>query len=262
MNIYKKNYFTLKKNNDEKIIYGFFSKKGGCSKKNYQSLNCNLSSDDNKGFVKKNIEIAKNNLNIKNHNLKFIKQVHSTKIVILEEKNYNLSIEADGIITKDKKISLAILTADCAPIFIYDKKNSLICALHAGWKGCLDDIITNAIKEINKINTYKSNLFAIVGPCLNRKNFEVDQEFKNNFILKNKNYEYFFSKLISSEKYLFDMRGLINFQLKENLVHDISNINIDTYTNKNQFFSHRRSFQEKKLPTGRMINIIAFRENS
>ena len=33
-------------------------------------------------------------------------------------------------------------------------------------------------------------------------------------------------------------------------------------TMQNQFFSHRRSFQEKKLPTGRMINIIAFRESS
>ena len=38
-------------------------------------------------------------------------------------------------------------------------------------------------------------------------------------------------------------------------------IDIDTYTNKNLFFSHRRSFQQKKLPTGRMINIIAFKAN-
>ena len=54
------------------------------------------------------------------------------------------------------------------------------------------------------------------------------------------------------------MRGLINFQLFEVGVFNIENIDIDTYSNSKLFFSHRRSTHEKKLPTGRMINIIGF----
>ena len=261
MNIYNKNYFNLKKIDTTQIIYGFFSKEGGFSKKNYTSLNCNMSSGDNKEVIKKNIEISKINLNIKNHRLKFIKQTHSSKIFVISKNNFNLNIEADGIITKDKTIALAILTADCAPIFIYDKKYSLICALHSGWKGCFNNIIKNAIMKIRDINSNENNLNAIIGPCLGKNNFEVSEEFKNNFIKKEKLYECFFIKKLDKVKYLFDMRGLINYQLMQNSINNISNIDIDTYANKNLFFSHRRSFQQKKLPTGRMINIIAFKAN-
>ena len=63
-------------------------------------------------------------------------------------------------------------------------------------------------------------------------------------------------------KDLFDMRGLINFQLKQNFIKNISNDNIDTYDKKNLFFSHRRSLHQNKLPAGRMINIIAFNEKA
>ena len=262
MDIYKKNYFCLNQSNAKKIIYGFFSREGGQSKDNYKFLNCSLSSFDKKNDVMKNIDIAKKNLDIKNHKLKFIKQIHSSKVIIINKNNFNIKNEADGMITKNKKIALSILTADCAPIFIYDNKNPLICALHSGWKGCLNDIITNSIKQITSINHNINNLSAIVGPCLAKRNFEVSSNFQKNFLIKCKKYERFFSKKKESRKYLFDMRGLINFQLKQNLIKNISNIDIDTYDKKNLFFSHRRSFHQNKLPTGRMINIIAFNEKA
>ena len=54
------------------------------------------------------------------------------------------------------------------------------------------------------------------------------------------------------------MRNLIKFQLSENKIMKIDDIDIDTYENKDLFFSHRRSTHLNKLPTGRMINIIGF----
>ena len=44
------------------ISHGFFSKKGGCSKGIYKSLNCGLGSKDKKINVIKNIEVIKKNL--------------------------------------------------------------------------------------------------------------------------------------------------------------------------------------------------------
>ena len=38
----------------------------------------------------------------------------------------------------------------------------------------------------------------------------------------------------------------------------IDDVDIDTYENKDLFFSHRRSAHLNQLPTGRMINIIGF----
>ena len=53
------------------------------------------------------------------------------------------------------------------------------------------------------------------------------------------------------------------FGAKTNLVFPkIINIEIDTYSNKDLFFSHRKAFHNNSLPTGRMINLIGFRDST
>ena len=253
-----KNYFIAEDILAKKIAYGFFSKKGCCSKVNFYSLNCSNTSGDEKKIVKKNIQIAQNKLGLEDCDLKFIKQIHSNKVEIIDKNNLNKMIVADGSITKNKKIALAVMTADCAPIFIFDLESSFVCCLHIGWKGCLNNIVKSAIKKISKFTNNK--LTAIVGPCLSKENFEVEEKFKNNFIKKNLYYENFFIKKSKKLKSHFDMRGIINFQLKNCFVDKISNIAIDTYSNENLFFSHRRATHSSALPTGRLINIIGFRD--
>jgi YfiH family protein len=257
--MYKKNnYFVNKTLFNKKIKYGFFSKIGGLSSKNFFSLNCSLSSGDKKNLVKKNIDIAKKKLFLSDHKLKILDQTHSNKVIIINKNNLKESIKADGSITSEKNIALAILTADCAPIFIYDSDSNFICCLHAGWKGCLKNIVKEAFLKIKKIQKNPNKLNAIIGPCLARKNFEVDRKFKDIFLKKNHKYKIFFSRILKSNKYLFDMRGIIKMQLRDCSIKKISNIKIDTYANHQFFFSHRRSFHQNNLPTGRMINIIAF----
>ena len=51
------------------ISHGFFSKKGGCSKGIYESLNCGLGSKDKKINVIKNIEVIKKKFSCNNINL-------------------------------------------------------------------------------------------------------------------------------------------------------------------------------------------------
>ena len=78
------------------------------------------------------------------------------------------------------------------------------------------------------------------------------------FIKKESIYKNFFIDKDKSNKFLFDMRGLVKFQLIKNGIKNIENIELDTYSNEELFFSHRRSSHKDKLPTGRMINIIGF----
>ena len=254
----KKNYYSNIKFNNKEIVLGFFSRNWGYSKKNFYSLNCSFSSGDKKYLVKKNIENTKKILNLKKTKLKIINQVHSNKVITINKNNFSKKFKGDGMITKDKKISIAILTADCCPVFIYDKDSSFISCLHIGWKGCYKNIIKNAIKKIIKIQPQYKKIFAITGPCLSKKNFEVDINFKNKFQKKHSSYYKFFFKDKIKNKYFFDMIGLINFQLKNNGIKNIENIKIDTYQHKKLFFSHRRSTHHNDLPTGRMINIIGF----
>ena len=251
-----KNYFTHSKIKTN-VKAGFFTRNGGVSKKENYSLNCCLNPKDTKVNVNKNIDICLKNLNIKK-NIKFISQIHSNKIVEINKKNIDNKYFGDGLITSNKQIALGVLTADCCPIFIFDKNKKYICALHSGWKGALKNIAAKGIEYFVKQKIIKKNIVVLIGPCLSFKNFEVSKDFKYKFTSKNKNYNIFF-KHKNKDKDLFNLRRLINFQFKELGIKNIYNINKDTFSNKRVFFSHRRESQ-KFRDTGRMLNIIAFND--
>ena len=185
-----------------------------------------------------------------------INQIHSSKVIKITKSNLNKKIEADGMITSLDNVVLGVLTADCAPIFIYDNKCKYVCCLHSGWKGALKNIAKNAIKIFDKHNINSSNLTAIIGPCLGTRNYEVDKSFEQRFCNKKSSYSRFFRKK-NNIKFFFNLRGLIKHQLKELGLKKIHNVNLDTYSNKSQFFSHRRSFHNDKKTTGRLINLIS-----
>tara|TARA_B110000438_G_scaffold282787_1_gene310125 strand:- start:26 stop:808 length:783 start_codon:yes stop_codon:yes gene_type:complete len=255
----KKNYITSKKYTSSKISFGFFTRQGGFSSKKFSSLNCSYSTDVQDIAVQKNILQAQKELLLDKKKIKFVNQIHSNKIAIINKNNFLNRFQADGMITQDKTINIAVLTADCCPIFLFDDENTFVSCLHVGWKGVHANIIKNALNKIIKIQPNISKIQAIIGPCLNRKNFEVSKEFKKNFIKINSNYENYFTEENKFNKNLFDMRNLIKFQLLENKLMKIDDVDIDTYENKDLFFSHRRSTHLNQLPTGRMINIIGFK---
>jgi hypothetical protein len=251
------NYYISDKFINSKISYGFFTRKGGFSFNNFSSLNCSYNNGDQFIAVKKNIEQAQKKLKLEKKKLKLIKQIHSSKVMMINNKNFLENTKADGMITQNKDISLAVLTADCCPIFLFDDDASFISCLHAGWKGCILNIIKSALTVIKKIQPVTRKINAIIGPCINKKNFEVDKDLKKQFLEIDPIYnKYFINK--NDNKSLFDMRKLINFQLLSNKITKIENIEIDTYSNEELFYSHRRSTHQDNLPTGRMINIIGF----
>ncbi len=248
-----KNYYSIK---NTKITHAFFTRLHGCSKKEYKSLNCSLSNGDNKKIVYKNRLKALKKLKLHKKKLILLNQKHSSKVIQVKKSNLNKKIEADGMITSLNNVVLGILTADCAPIFIYDNKYKFVCCLHSGWKGALNNISKNAIKLFDKHNIKRDNLTAIIGPCLGTKNYEVDRSFEKRFFNKNFSYARFFRKK-NNIKFFFNLRGLIKYQLKELGLKKIHNINLDTYSNKSLFFSHRRSVHKDKKTTGRLINLIS-----
>ena len=253
-----KNFLNVKNLNFSHIKYGFFTRIGGKSKNNFSSLNCSISSGDKITTVKKNIKTASKMIISNNQNLKLVKQLHSNKIIEISKNNFNSELKGDGLITKDFSIALGVLTADCAPIFVFDKKKNFICCLHAGWKGALLNISKKSINLIKKkYHKNLNDLVVIIGPCLAKNNFEVSSIFKKKFIKSNIKYKKFFLKK-NNKKYLFDMRGLINYQFKEMGIKKILNSKHDTYKNEKLFFSHRRSNHKNLTETGRMINIVSF----
>ena len=141
-------FFSKKLNKYKNISHCFFSKKGGFSKGVYKSLNCGQGSKDNKKNIIKNLNLISKKMNISRKQLKLMYQTHSRKVTIINNKNKNLiKFRSDAIITKIKGICLGVVTADCVPIILFDKKNQIIGCIHAGWKGAFSGIIENTLKK-------------------------------------------------------------------------------------------------------------------
>ena len=249
-------FFSKKLKKFKNIRHCFFSRKNGVSKGIYESLNCGLGSKDNKENVLKNLEFVSRKIGCKENLLITLNQTHSNKVVYFENiSDVKNKLQGDAIISKVKNVGISILAADCAPILFYDPKNEIIACVHSGWKGALNGIIENTLKKFNELNSKNEDLIAVVGPCISKKNYEVKEDFFVNFVSKNKKNESFFEKT-DNDKYKFDLRGFINKEISNLNVKNIENIEMDTYSQKDFFYSYRRSQINKEKDYGRCISVI------
>ena len=238
------------------IKHGFFNRKGGKSTGIYQSLNCGVGSSDRKKNVLKNLKIVCKKIGCSKKKLILLNQTHSNRFIFIDKKyKFNKKkIKADALITNVKNVGIGVLTADCVPIFIYDKKLRIISAIHAGWKGAYKNIVHKVIKFFKKKGSLVNNLCAVVGPCITEKNYEIQKDFKDRFIKKNKKNSVFFKT--RKNKTYFGLNNYVYNQLKQKGIKNIELINKDTFDKKNNFFSARRSIHNNENDYGRNISII------
>ena len=246
-------YYSTKLKKIKQIKHCFFSRKNGFSKGIYKSLNCGRGSKDNKNKINKNLNYVAKKMGVKKNKLILMHQTHSNKVVEIKKYNFKNKIKADAIITKMNNIAIGVLTADCVPIIICDERNKIVGCIHAGWKGAFSGIINNTIKKIKKLNS-NNKIYASVGPCIGEKNYEVDIKFYKKFVSKSwKNKIYF--KYKSKTKKLFDLRRFATDKLLKLNV-KVDQIEKDTFAEKSNFFSYRRSQKFKQKDYGRCISAV------
>ena len=237
------------------LKHAFFNSVGGQSKNIYKSLNCGPGSKDKISNIKKNLQIVRKNISKKAKNIFLLHQFHSNKFIYIDEKyNNKKKPKADAVITNQKYLPIAVLTADCAPILIYDSKMKMVAAIHAGWKGAIKGIINKVIKFMIKKGCELKNMTAVIGPSISLKNYEVKEDFKNKFIKRNKKNSIFFKN--KKKKLYFDLTGYIYSSLKIIRIKQIDILKIDTFDIKHKFFSARRALKLKHNDYGRNISII------
>ena len=249
-------FFSKKLQKFENIKHCFFSRKDGFSKGNYKSLNCGLGSADKKKNVLKNLEFVRKKIGCKKETLITLNQKHTNEVICFNSvHDVKNKLSGDAIVSKVKNVGIGILTADCASIFFYDPKNKIIGCSHAGWKGALNGIIKNTVKKFNELNSNNNDLIAVIGPCINKKNYKVKIDLFEKFINQDKKNEIFFEK-IGNENYVFDLRGYINKQISNLNIKKIENIEKDTFSEKDFFYSYRRSCLNNEQDFGRCISVI------
>ena len=249
-------FYSKKLSKFSEINHGFFNKNGGVSNGIYKSLNCGIGSKDKKDSIKKNLIIVKKKISKKPKEIFLVKQVHGNKLIFLGKNSIikNRTIRADAIVTERRIFPIAVLTADCMPILIFDKKRKMIAAIHAGWRGAYKGVIQKVIRFMFNKGCKREDMTVAIGPCISMKSYEVKKKFKNMFIKKDKKNIKFFK--IKQNKIYFDLPNYAKKQVKLNQIKNIDLLNIDTFNKKNNFFSARRSLKLNHNDYGRNISII------
>lgn len=149
--------------------------KGG----NISGLNMSITIEENRALIEKHRQLVLHAIGLKGVGLATGGQVHSSNITIVTEPVFHPQM--DGLITTEKNLCLGILIADCAAVLIADRKNQVIAALHAGWRGAISNIIPDGIEIMLDSGAESREMEVYVSPCISIENFEVGEEVAEQF---------------------------------------------------------------------------------
>ena len=161
------------------------TKYGGYSKGSYASFNCNSYCGDEITDVEKNKELLCRILPEKPAQLFLPHQIHETRILMIDthflslhKDDQGVSLEGvDALVTSVNRICIAVSTADCVPVLCYDRRNHVVAAIHAGWRGTLARIVEKTLWEMNvTYGTCGTDVVVCIGPSISQVAFEVGDE--------------------------------------------------------------------------------------
>jgi hypothetical protein len=231
------------------LIFGF-STKIGLNRAAPYYFNMSLSVNDSKAVVKSNRKYFFRKLGLSESSVALQHQVHGDIVTYINDGNY--CGESDAMLTQTPNLGLAISSADCPAVFLYDSTNRVIAAVHTGWRGTQKKILLKTLSMLIKdFNSKPAEIIAYIAPSISQKNYEVGGEVAAFFEAK--------YKIHKGEKYLLDLKSInkdfmLEFGLRK------KNIQVSTlcsYELKNILHSFRRDGQK----SGRAFGVIALKEN-
>lgn len=236
--------------NDYNLIAAESTRLGGISKFPYESLNLGSFTSDNQIDVTANKKLLYADLGFSMDRVASSFQCHGNEVFNVTEPGHYEGF--DALITRQKNIFLQILVADCVPILLFDPVNEVVAAIHAGWRGTTQKIVSQTLLKMERLfQTKATNCIGYVGTCITQPFFEVDEDvaihFLDKFCLFNK----------ERNKYFIDLKGA-NVQAMIDSGMDINKISISPYCtvqDNHLFFSHRH----EKGSTGRFGVIIGMK---
>ncbi len=117
-----------------------------------------------------------------------LRQIHSNLVVLTNaaDASRQRPLRADGLMTDQPGLLLAIQTADCIPVLVADRKRRAVAAFHAGWRGTVKRIVETGIGRMRlAFGSQPEDLMAAIGPgigaCCYAVGEEVLSEFESQF---------------------------------------------------------------------------------
>lgn len=242
------------------------TRRGGCSSGAYGTFNCSPFSGDEAEKVHNNQQKLCHFLPQLPHELIIPFQTHGVEVRIIdkefieatEQRRGELLDGVDAVVTVEKAYCICVSTADCIPILLYDRKNEVVAAIHAGWRGTVGAIVARTLGVMKEVfDSNGPDILACVGPGISLQSFEVGEEVYDAF--RNKGYDMPRISQWNNEtgKHHLDLWEANRMQLLEFGIpaEQIQVAGICTYIHHNEFFSARRlGIKSGRILSGIMLN--------
>ncbi|MFT4938400.1 MAG: YfiH family protein [Paraglaciecola sp.] len=233
---------------------------GGKSKAPFDSLNVGQHVGDEKSIVAENRALLPNHQNIV-----WLQQTHGNRSIELSSDLLRLATPpiADASFSRRAKLTCAVMSADCLPILICNRQGSCVAAIHAGWRSLASGIIENTLSQMA---CDSDQLMAWLGPAISQKYFEVGEIVKKSFLQHESAFSLVPYSPSGERKFMADIYQIATEKLHRKGLEAVFGGEYCTYSQQQQFFSHRRSshlHQEQtnhptQVSTGRMVSCIYF----
>lgn len=246
-------FYQCRELNDEQVIQAFSTRNSG-------NLALHTGDDSDKVIERRKLWLKALELNL--DNLVSGVQVHGTGVALVDETaagsgafSLNGAIrETDALITNRGGIILAVFTADCIPIFIYDPATPAIAVVHAGWRGAINGITMLAIRRMkDEFGTILDNCHVAIGPSICSACFKVDRQLAERFSAIH-------AQIVTEDESgsKVDLKAFIRLELtgigvNPDRIHDAG---LCTGCQSERFFSYRAEHGV----LGRMMGIIALKK--
>lgn len=235
------------------ITAAFTTRHGGISKAPFSSANLAFHVGDNPEDVLKNHDLLSDKLLFNRHSLIHMRQIHSDKIVIVDETlSFDTPPECDALITNSTDTPLMVMSADCTGVLIYDPIQKAIGAVHAGRVGALNAILPKTIQKMGEaFGSLSENLHIVLGPSIGACCYEINETIASECETKG----YALALRREDEKVFLDVNTILLEQLKELNIENVEVIKHCTSCRCDEYFSYRANAQQ----TGRIAGMIILR---
>lgn len=166
-------------------------------------------------------------------------QKHTGIVHKIEE--HSGPVVADAVITSQKNLLIGVIVADCVPLLLYDRRNKVIGAVHAGWRGTGEKILINTIDKMEyEYRSKPEDMLLAIGPSIRGCSYEVDRNVKDEVFRATGDGDYYIKK---GEKYFLDLSIANKIQALNRGIPETAIWRSDdcTFCDPDRFFSYRYS---------------------
>ena len=227
------------------VPHCFTTRFGGISSGHLESLNLGIRRGDEWENVLKNYDILGESIGFDPKKLVLSHQTHTDTVRVVGGADAGAGLyapelpECDALITDVPGLALAVFTADCTPILLWDSATGAVGAVHAGWRGTAASIAGKTVAAMAaNFGTRPEDIRAAIGPNIGQCCFETHEDVPQAM------WESFGTEAgayirQSGDKFHIDLKALNMLVLRRAGVQQIDISSACTACQNHRFWSHR-----------------------